>query len=82
MPLTTVTRRSIIDVAGVLDTPLKLVKSNKNLVKQFFWGQLPGGNFPGGHFSGKIISRGLFSGGRFSRGHFSGHLFVEVFKTR
>ena len=25
MPLTNVTRRSIIDVAGVLDTPLKLV---------------------------------------------------------
>ena len=25
MPLTTVSRRSIIDVAGVLDTPLKLV---------------------------------------------------------
>ena len=25
MPLTTVTRRSIIDVAGVLDMPLKLV---------------------------------------------------------
>ena len=71
MPLTTVTGRSIIDNAGVLDTPLKLVttknnvKSNKNLVKQFFEGQLSKGHFSVGQFS-----RRLFSGGLFSRGYF------------
>ena len=40
MPLTTVTRRSIIDVAGVLDTPLKLVtikifkRSNRKIMSK------------------------------------------------
>ena len=80
MPLTTVTGRSIIDNAGVLDTPLKLVttknnvKSNKNLVKQFFEGQLSKGHFSVGQFS-----RRLFSWGLFSRGYFSGHRIIYAF---
>ena len=72
MPLTNVTRGSIIDVAGVQDTPLKLVTSykklkneqlydnvsnSKKLVKQFFGGIFPGVNYPGG-----VFSRGHFSG--------------------
>ena len=72
MPLTNVTRESIIDVAGVQDTPLKLVTSykklkneqlydnvsnSKKLVKQFFGGISPGVNYPAG-----LFSRGHFSG--------------------
>ena len=73
MLLTTVTRRSIIDIAGVLDTPLKLVtkrsfKRNNRKIKSkpqkssktIFLG---GGNFPEGHFSG-----GEFFGAKFSWG--------------
>ena len=88
MPLTNVTRRSIIDVAGILDTPLKLVTINsskvnncktmstKELVKQFF----------GGHFSVRQFSWDHFFGGQFSgRGaislgvYFWGSFFREAF---
>ena len=66
MPLTNVTRAFLIDVAGVLDTPLKLVtiKNLKNeqlqdnvnnyekLVKQFLGGIFRGANFLCGNFMG------------------------------
>ena len=85
MPLTNVTRGSIIDVSGVPDTPLKLVtvkslkmnnnnvNNNKKLVKQSFGGVLPVGNVPRRNFSGEQFSRGegIFLD-LFSRGHFSG----------
>ena len=70
MPLTNVTRGSIIDVSGVPDTPLKLVtvkslkmnnnnvNNNKKLVKQSFGGVLPVGNVPRRNFSGGQFSRG------------------------
>ena len=76
MPLINATRGSIIDVAGVLDTPLKLVTikslkmNNCNIMstttktgKTIFRGQFSGGQF----FWGAIF-RGAFSQGRFS-GH-------------
>ena len=69
MPLTTVTRRSIIDVAGVLDTPLKLVtiKSSKmNNRKQ--------------QNSSKTIFRGaIIRGTIFSGAFFRGAFFPEAF---
>ena len=88
MPLTTVTRRSIIDVAGVLETPLKLVtikrfkinnrkimlKATKIWKNNFSGGNCPGGNFPGGHFS-----RGQFSrGGIFLGAIFQGDFFPDT----
>ena len=65
MPLTNVTRRSIIDIAGVLDKPLKLVaiKSSKMTIvkcqqqrktsKTIFGGE----HFCGGQLFGEAIFR-------------------------
>ena len=74
MSLTNVTRGSIIDVAGVLDTLLELVtinslkmnncdnvnNNNKKLVKQFFRGIFPGAILLGGIFLGVNFPRGFF----------------------
>ena len=93
LPLTTVTRRSIIDAAGVLDTPLKLVaiksfKANNrkiiskatNLLKQFFRVQLSRGHFSRVQFSegwGQFPWRHI-SGGYFFRGNFLGGIFSDT----
>ena len=67
--LANVTRGSIIDVAGIPDTPLKLVTIRKTSKTIFLGGIFPGGPFPGG---GQIFYV-HFSGGLFTREHFSGH---------
>ena len=87
MSLANVTRRSIINVAGVLDTPLKLVniKSLKmnckimptatktsKIIAIFQREDLLGGIFFGGNFLEVFFSGG---GGIFSWGHFFGHYF-------
>ena len=58
MLLTTVTRRSIADVGGVLDKSLKHF-SDRAI---FFGDILPGGNFPGGNFLGGFFPGGFFLG--------------------
>ena len=69
MPLINVTRGSIINVAGFLNRPLKLItiKSLKMYKQQrktskiyiFFWGGIfPGTNFPRGHFASGDFLRG------------------------
>ena len=93
LPLTTVTRRSIIDAAGVLDTPLKLVaiksfkRNNRkimskatNLVKQFFRVQLSRVQFSGGwgQFPWRHISRGYFFRGNLLGGFFHGGIFSDT----
>ena len=82
MSLTNVTRRSIIDVVGVLDTLSKLVtikilkmnncKRMSTAIKSrqnffFGWGISPGSNFPGGHFPRGKLSGGIFRGAFFPR---------------
>ena len=73
-------RRSIVDVAGVLDTPLKLVtikifkRSNcKIMSKAKKTNKII---FPGGSFSGGIFPRGR--GGVIFRGYFSGGIFPNT----
>ena len=56
--ITTGTRRSIIDTAGVLDTPLELVTIKSLKMKGAF--------FPGTFFSGGLFSREHFSGHPFN----------------
>ena len=58
------------------------VKSNKNLVKQFFGERggggtdnFPGGNLPGGNFPGGIFPGGIFSGTFFWGSFFPGAFF-------
>ena len=63
MPLTTVTRRSIIDVAGVLDTPLKLVT-----IKSFKMNNRKQQNSSKTIFRGAIIRGTIFSGAFFRVG--------------
>ena len=72
MLLTTVTRRSIIDIAGVLDTPLKLVtkrsfKRNNRKIKSK--PQKSSKTIFGG---GAIFLRGIFPGENFSGRNFLG----------
>ena len=82
MPLATFTKRSITDVLGVLDTPLKLVamkivKSNTNLVKQLFGGQFSlGAYFQGVIFHGSIFSGAFFPGTFFRKPYDSTSLAV------
>ena len=85
MPLTTVTRRPIIDVAGVLDTPLKLVtmksfKRNNRKIMPKETKIYSGGNFSGRHFSGGQFSWGdIFPGFNFPGAIFSGAFFRGAF---
>ena len=85
MPLTNVTRRSIIDISGVLDTPLKLLTINNckimSTVKQFFRGEFSwGGQCSRGQFSWEsIFAEGNFPGGNFLRGLFPGDFFSVDF---
>ena len=65
MPLTTVTRRSIIDVAGVLDTPLKLVT-----IKSFKMNNRKQQNSSKTIFRGAIIRGTIFSGAFFPEAFF------------
>ena len=84
-------RGSIIDVAGVPDTSLKLVtienlKMNKckimstttRLVKEFFGGIFSGGNFAGAIFQGAVFCREHFREVFFGVGFFRTPLFIYL----
>ena len=74
MVLTTVTWRSIIDVARVLDTSLKLVTiksfktNNCHIVSKAAKNNSSRSNFPGRNFSREHFSGANFTGGNFTRG--------------
>ena len=65
-----------------------MLKSNKNLVKQFSWGAIfrgsifLGGIFPGGNFlGGGLFPGGKFLGGIFPGGFFPGGIFPDTLKS-
>ena len=74
MVLTTVTWRSIIDVARVLDTSLKIVTiksfktNNCHIVSKAAKNNSSRSNFPGRNFSREHFSGANFPGGNFPRG--------------
>ena len=84
MLLTTVTKRSIVHVGGVLDTSLKLVTikslkmNNYKIMSTIFRRRgsifpgeiLFGGMLPGGNFPGSNFLGGFFPGGFFPGGIF------------
>ena len=61
MLLTTVTRRFIVDVGGVLDKSLKHFSDRAIFLGDIF----PGGNIPGVNFLGGFFPGGFFPGGIF-----------------
>ena len=74
MPLTNVTRGSIIDVAGVQDTPLKLVTSYKKLKNEQQYDNVSNSKKLVKNFSGVFLQGSIILGVFFPEVIFSGAL--------
>ena len=74
MPLTNVTRGSIIDAAGVQDTPLKLVTSYKKLKNEQQYDNVSNSKKLVKNFSGVFLQGSIILGVFFPEVIFSGPL--------